>query len=162
MSRISARLRASWHVATGTGSAASFSLGMLVLACVFISVAGPRVSQHSLTSVLQKDIASTSAQGRSVSGTIGYSQFDVGEKGAVPASDIRLARDDLLAQVSARLPAQAGQEWSGESTAYVPCCSSHRRRWSTAGSAPKWRCSTGMPCRASPGWCQVRCQPPSR
>jgi putative ABC transport system permease protein len=119
MSKISARLRASWYVATGTGSAATFSLGMLVLACVFISVAGPRVSQHSLTSALQNDIASTPAQARSVYGTIGYGEFDVGEQGAVPATDIRLARDALLTQVSASLPVQAGQDWSGESAAYV-------------------------------------------
>jgi putative ABC transport system permease protein len=55
------RLRASWHVATGSAAAASLMLGALVLVSVFIAVALPRASLGYRTSALQRTFHAASS-----------------------------------------------------------------------------------------------------
>jgi putative ABC transport system permease protein len=48
------RIAASWAAATGLGTAASFALAILVLACAFIAIAVPRASLGYRTQVVQR------------------------------------------------------------------------------------------------------------
>jgi len=51
------RARAAWPTVTGTGAAASATLGLLVLICTFVAVAVPRASLGYRTVVLQRAFA---------------------------------------------------------------------------------------------------------
>ena len=115
-----ARLRARWAALTGTGGAASIALALLVLGCVFVSVASPRVSLEYRTRALRSALAGTTALDRSVLANIGYTDFTVPFKGQIPASALVNARGQLRANLARiGLPLQpASADWSSLTTGY--------------------------------------------
>ena len=115
-----ARLRARWAALTGTGGAASIALALLVLGCVFVSVASPRVSLEYRTRALQSSLAGTTPLVRSVLASIGYTDFTVAYQGQIPASALVDARGQLRANLARiGLPLQpASADWSSLTTAY--------------------------------------------
>lgn len=60
---------------TGTGTAATVMLALLVLACVFVAVAGPRENLAAQTQALRKAFAASSPQAASVVATADWNQF---------------------------------------------------------------------------------------
>jgi putative ABC transport system permease protein len=60
---------------TGTGTAATMMLALLVLACVFVAVAGPRENLAAQTQALRKALAASSPQAASVVATADWNQF---------------------------------------------------------------------------------------
>ena len=60
---------------TGTGTAATMVLALLVLACVFVAVAGPRENLAAQTQALRKAFAASSSQAASVVATADWNQF---------------------------------------------------------------------------------------
>ncbi|HUB37448.1 MAG TPA: FtsX-like permease family protein [Streptosporangiaceae bacterium] len=113
------RARAAWLAYCGTGAAASVAVGLLVLGCVFLSVAAPRESLALRTRALHDELARVNPLGRSLYGYLDYSAFEVAahrvDGSAITAAQSRLHRN-LLA---AGLPlAPAGADWSGLSTGY--------------------------------------------
>ena len=115
-----ARLRARWAALTGTGGAASIALALLVLGCVFVSVASPRVSLEYRTRALRSALAGTTALDRSVLANIGYTDFTVPFQGQIPASALVNARGQLRANLARiGLPLQpASADWSSLTTGY--------------------------------------------
>ena len=115
-----ARLRARWAALTGTGGAASIALALLVLGCVFVSVASPRVSLEYRTRALRSALAGTTALDRSVLANIDYTDFTVPFQGQIPASALANARGQLRANLAGiGLPLQpASADWSSLTTGY--------------------------------------------
>ena len=64
------RLKAKWAGLTGTGAAASVSLGLLVFFCVFVAVAGPRDSLGVRTHALRSFLPISKAAHRSCNSSI--------------------------------------------------------------------------------------------
>jgi putative ABC transport system permease protein len=60
---------------TGTGTAATMMLALLVLACVFVAVAGPRENLAAQTQALRRALAASSPQAASVVATANWNQF---------------------------------------------------------------------------------------
>ena len=60
---------------TGTGTAATIMLALLVLGCVFVAVAGPRENLAAQTQALRKAFAASSPQAASVVATADWNQF---------------------------------------------------------------------------------------
>lgn len=131
------RARQAWVWFTGTGTAVSAGLAVLVFACVFMAVAGPRAALGLRTRALQRAVAATPVLGRSVAGSIDYSGFITLLHGGFNASGIRLAYFSLLDYLRTdRLPlGPEGQDWAGMSTQLQP----------VAGAPPK--ATIGLPPR---------------
>lgn len=72
------RLRATWAQLTGTGTAASIGLALLVGICVLVCVAAPRASLHNRTRALQHLFAAMPVAERSVDAQVDYDDFAVG------------------------------------------------------------------------------------
>jgi putative ABC transport system permease protein len=119
------RLAARWTAVTGTGGAASIALGLLVLVCVFIAVAGPRESLGLRTRALRSMFASQTALARSVDAGSTYSDFDSsqafapGELGADDISRVGAQLAGRLARTGLPL-APAARAWSGLTSGYAP------------------------------------------
>ena len=114
------RLRARWAALTGTGGAASVALALLVLGCVFVSVAGPRESLGFRSRALQSSLAATTPLVRSVLVTTSYTDFTVPFQGPITAGTLAEARGQLRANLARTgLPlAPAAADWSTMTTAY--------------------------------------------
>lgn len=119
MSRLGPRARAAWLAYSGTGAAASAAVGLLVLGCVFLSVAAPRESQALRTRALRAELAHVNPLGRSLYGYLPYSAFEVVahpvDGSALTAARSRIDRN-LLAAGLPLAPAHA--DWSGLTTGF--------------------------------------------
>jgi putative ABC transport system permease protein len=108
-----------WRVFSGAGAAASAAVGLLVLVCVFLSVAAPRESQALRTRALRAELASVNPLGKSLYGYLDYSAFEVAahrvDGSAITAARSRIERD-LLAAGLPLAPARA--DWSGLTTGF--------------------------------------------
>jgi len=132
---VSGRLRAGWMAATGTGAAAGVSLAVLVLASVFVAVAGARVSQTVPTSALRAGLSLVPASDKAVLGGAGFGDSGLGGSGALPAAQLGFYRTQLRRNLSQRLPlAPAATDWTGLTTGYSTVLAGGRRAWN--GSTP--------------------------
>lgn len=136
MSTAAGRMRAAWLVMTGTGSAASLAFALLVLACVFISVAAPKESLELRTRALQRMFAAQPAEATSLRSDVGYSDFDPALS-PVPSDTIARLRSDIRGSLAAdRIPlADAGADWASVATGYEP----------VTGELPRAVASVGPP-----------------
>jgi hypothetical protein len=64
-----------WRALTGTASAATAGLGLLVLACVLVAMAGPRASAEMQTKAARQIIARAPADTKAVVATASASQL---------------------------------------------------------------------------------------
>jgi putative ABC transport system permease protein len=119
MRRRWARAKAAWLAYSGTGAAASAAVGVLVLGCVFLSVAAPRESLALRTRALRAELAQVTPLGKSLYAFLDYSSFEVAVH-RVDGSSIATARSSLVdSLLAAGLPlAPARTDWSGLSTGF--------------------------------------------
>jgi putative ABC transport system permease protein len=112
--------RNAWAGITGTATAASLGLALLVLGTVLISVALPRASLSQRTVALRQTVAAQPATSTAVVGNLSYTTFDVGF-GGVPfaAADLTTARDQLAADLAGDGLPVAPPFWSGLTEAYA-------------------------------------------
>jgi putative ABC transport system permease protein len=114
------RLKARWAGLTGTGAAASVSLGLLVFFCVFVAVAGPRDSLGVRTHAFRQALSATPVTAKSVAATLDFTTFASALGGQFAVSNLTTARDELAANLSkARVPLARGASWSGVTSAYA-------------------------------------------
>ena len=93
---------------TGTGAAAGVSLAVLVLASVFVAVAGARVSQTVPTSALRAGLRMVPAPDKAVLGGAGFDDLGTGDGAPLPGRPAR-----LLPQAAARQPLPATAAGAG-------------------------------------------------
>ncbi|HTZ22530.1 MAG TPA: hypothetical protein VMC83_00915 [Streptosporangiaceae bacterium] len=135
MSALPGRLRAGWLAVTGTGAAAGVSLAVLVLASVFVAVAGARVSQTLPTSALRAGLRMVPTSDKAVLGSTGFGDAGMGGGGSLPAAQLRYYRTRLRGNLSPWLPlAPAATDWTGLTTGYSTVLAGGRRAWN--GSTP--------------------------
>ncbi len=135
MSTLSGRLRADWMAVTGTGATAGVSLAVLVLASVFVAVAGARVSQTVPTSALRAGLRMVPTSDKAVLGGAGFGDSGMGDSGPLPAAQLSSYRMQLRGNLSQRLPlAPAATDWTGLTTGYSTVLAGGRRAWD--GSTP--------------------------
>jgi putative ABC transport system permease protein len=135
VSALSGRLRAGWMAVTGTGAAAGVSLALLVLASVFVAVAGARVSQTVPTSALRAGLRTVPTSDKAVLGGAGFGDSGMGDDGPLPAAQLSSYRTQLRGNLSQRLPlAPAATDWTGLTTGYSTVLAGGRRAWD--GSTP--------------------------
>jgi putative ABC transport system permease protein len=115
------RLRAAWVTLTGTGAAASAAFALLVFAAVLASLAIPRQNVGLTTRALQRVVAASQADDRTIIGTAGETNL-ADLKNEVVAADIAAVGASLRARLAADgVPvASAPPAWSGLTTSYVP------------------------------------------
>jgi putative ABC transport system permease protein len=114
------RLKARWAGLTGTGAAASVSLGLLVFFCVFVAVAGPRDSLGVRTHAFRQALSATPVTAKSVAATLDFTTFASALGGQFAVSNLTAARDELAANLAkARVPLARGASWSGVTSAYA-------------------------------------------
>ena len=114
------RLTARWAALTGTGAAASVSLGLLVFFCVFVAVAGPRDSLGLRTHAFRQVLSTAPVTARSVAATLDFATFASALNGQVAVSDLTAARDELGANLAkARVPLARGASWAGLASGYA-------------------------------------------
>ncbi|HEY2549116.1 MAG TPA: FtsX-like permease family protein [Streptosporangiaceae bacterium] len=135
MSALPARLRAGWTAVTGTGAAAGVSLAVLVLASVFVAVAGARLSQTAPTSALRAGLRTVPTTDKAVLGDAGFGDSGMGDTGRLPAAQLGSYRTQLRGNLSQRVPlAPAATDWTGLTTGYSTVLAGGRRAWN--GSTP--------------------------
>jgi putative ABC transport system permease protein len=135
VSALPGRLKAGWMSVTGTGAAAGVSLAVLVLASVFVAVAGARISQTVPTSALRTGLRTVPTSGKAVLGGAGFGDSGMGEDGPLPATQLDSYRTQLRGNLSRRLPlAPAATDWTGLTTGYSTVLAGGRRAWN--GSTP--------------------------
>ena len=135
MSALPGRARAGWMAVTGTGAAAGASLAVLVLASVFVAVAGARVSQTVPTSALRAGLRMVPTPDKAVLGGAGFDDLGIGDGAPIPAAQLGSYRRQLRGNLSQRLPlAAAATDWTGLTTGYSPVLAGGRRAWD--GSTP--------------------------
>ena len=125
----------------GGAPVSALALGLLVLGCVLVAVAGPRYSLHSRTRALQHDLAGVALVDQAVQVTYDWNTFATQVSSSIPPvlddrqlSESRLQLARFLA--AAPLPLAAGQ-WAGLSTNPL----------TVRGGAPPSLASTGAPPR---------------
>jgi putative ABC transport system permease protein len=114
-------MRSSWlRRQLGGAPVGAVALGLLILGCVFVAVAGPRYNLHSRTRALQHDLAAVAPLDQAVQVTYDWNTFATQVSGTIPPmmddsqlSESRLQLARFLA--AAPLPLEAGQ-WAGLST----------------------------------------------
>lgn len=74
MTRATAAIRRHWRAATGAASAATVGLGLLVLACAGVAMAGPRAGVRLQTDAVQQLIAQTPPDGKVIVATEPFSE----------------------------------------------------------------------------------------
>ena len=112
-------MKASWAVLTGTGAAASASLGLLVFFCVFVAVAGPRDSLGVRTHAFRQLLTAAPVTAKSVAATLDFTTFASALGGQVTVTDLTAAKDELAANLAkGRVPLARGASWSGLASAY--------------------------------------------
>ena len=79
--------------ATGTGTAATAVLALLVLCCVFVAVAGPRENLAAETQALRTTFAGTSPLAASAVATTSWGQFATDINGSGPTGQPGRAPD---------------------------------------------------------------------
>jgi putative ABC transport system permease protein len=104
----------------GGAPVSALALGLLVLGCVLVAVAGPRYSLHSRTRALQHELAGVAPVDQAVQVTYDWSAFATQVSNSIPPvlADSQLSESRLqLARflAAAPLPLAAGQ-WAGLST----------------------------------------------
>ena len=120
---------------TGTGAAAGVSLAVLVLASVFVVVAGARVSQTVPTSALRAGLRTVPMSDKAVLGGAGFGDPGMGDGGPLSAAQLGSYRTQLRSNLSQRLPlAPAATDWTGLTTGYSTVLAGGRRAWD--GSTP--------------------------
>jgi putative ABC transport system permease protein len=135
VSALPGRLRAGWMAVTGTGAAATVSLAVLVLASVFVAVAGARVSQTVPTSALRAGLRMVPTSGKAVLGSAGFGDPGMGDGGPLAAAQLGSYRAQLRGNLSRRLPlAPAATDWTGLTTGYSTVLAGGRRAWN--GTTP--------------------------
>ena len=138
MSGLWPRARAAWLAYSGTGAAASAAVGLLVLGCVFLSVAAPRESLALRTRAMRAELAHVSPLGRSLYAYLPYSAFAVDVHGvdgaAITAARSRLDRN-LLASGLPLAPASA--DWSGLTTGFNGVTGAAPALYSPGGIPPQ-------------------------
>jgi hypothetical protein len=126
----------------GGAPVSALALGLLVLGCVLVAMAGPRYSLHSRTRALQHDLAGLAPVDQAVQVTYDWNTFATQVSGYTPPvilgsqlSESRLQLARFLA--AAPLPLAAGQ-WAGLSTDPLPALTSPALDLSvfTGSSAP--------------------------
>jgi putative ABC transport system permease protein len=127
------RLRAAWVTLTGTGAAASVAFGLLVFASVLASLAIPRENAGLSTGALQRVIAASRPDDRTVIGTVPETSIS-NEVGQVQATDITEVGASLQARLAAGgMPvASDPPAWAGLTTEFVPVTGATR----AAGDGP--------------------------
>ena len=112
------RIRAGWTRLTGAGPGISAGLALLIFACVFMAVAGPRASLSLRTHALRRALAGTGPLAESVFGNVDYSGFSTMQQGPFGAASIGHARAALASKLAAdHLPLGPGAgQWGGAST----------------------------------------------
>jgi putative ABC transport system permease protein len=119
MSALLSRLTGSWRTATGTASAATFGIGLLLFGCVLLAMAGPRFSTQLQTNAVRQVIARTPIDDRDIQATASYAQVDpVGP----PVSASEIAEVGLQLRVAlAGLPlAGASTDLAAMTSGYTP------------------------------------------
>jgi putative ABC transport system permease protein len=116
------RIRAGWIQLTGAGPAVSAGLALLMFACVFMAVAGPRASLNLRTYALRRALAGTGSLAESVYGNVDYSGFSTMGQGPFSAASISHARRALASKLAAQhLPlASSTGQWDSASTGIQP------------------------------------------
>ena len=94
------RPRAAWVTLTGTGAAASVAFALLVFVSVLASLAIPRESVGLTTRALQRVIAASQADDRTIIGTVGETDL-TDQKNEVVATDIAAVGASLRARLAA-------------------------------------------------------------
>lgn len=112
------RARAGWTRLTGAGPGISAGLALLIFACVFMAVAGPRASLNLRTHALHRALAGAGPLAESVFGNVDYSGFSTMQQGPFGAASISHARAALASKLAAdHLPLGPGDgQWGGAST----------------------------------------------
>jgi putative ABC transport system permease protein len=115
------RLRAAWVTLTGTGAVASVAFALLVFATVAASLAIPRENVGLTTGALQRVIAASKADDRTIIGTAGETDL-TDLRNEVVESDIAAVGASLRTRLAALGVPVAGAPtaWSGLTTGYVP------------------------------------------
>jgi putative ABC transport system permease protein len=115
------RPRAAWVTLTGTGAAASVAFALLVFVSVLAGLAIPRENVGLTTRALQRVIAASQADDRTIIGTVGETDL-TDQKNEVVATDIAAVDASLRARLAALgVPvASTPPAWSGLTTGYVP------------------------------------------
>lgn len=118
----------------GTGTAATVMLALLVLACVFVAVAGPRVDLATQTQALRRAFAASSPQATSVVATADWNQFtgDIATNFPVPPLNVSVTRTQM-SEVTSQLRgdltgdgvplAPAATDWTGLTSVTQPVMS---------------------------------------
>jgi putative ABC transport system permease protein len=159
------RLIAGWRALAGTGGAAAAALGVLVLACVFLAVSGPRQSLGLRTRALQQALATTGPQGRSVVASVDYTAFDAGLGRPASAPLLDAARRELTANLTREgLPLTRGAaDWSGLTSGFMPVSAGLAPHLSGSGNPAQlevlYRGPLGRYARLAAGRLPVSAQP---
>lgn len=122
MTALARRVRAAWREMAGTGGATTALLGLLVLGCVFLAMAGPRASLGLRTRALRQSLAGTSPLTRSVIGSLNYTALAGPMGGGRDAPALARFRAQLAGNmVREHLPlAPAATDWAGLSSGFHP------------------------------------------
>ncbi len=117
--RARGRMRASWRLLTGTGAGASAALGLLVVGCVFLAVAGPRASLLLRTRALHQLTAAAPPGSQAVTAAIDSYTFNPPGVPVTPAEvmSVRLLIGGYLSGHG--LPVRTGQAWSNVASGYL-------------------------------------------
>ncbi|HEY2508784.1 MAG TPA: FtsX-like permease family protein [Streptosporangiaceae bacterium] len=116
--RPAGRLVASWRLLAGTATSVTAGLGLLMLACVLVAMAGPRAAEEMQTNALRTEIARAGATTSTIEATYGEISFPGGSllsdknlteigselRLALPGLPLARQRTDLAAVTSSFLP----------------------------------------------------------
>ncbi len=121
------RLRAGWVTLTGTGAAASVAFGLLVFVSVLASLAIPRESVALRNAALQRVIAASQPDDRTIGGTEGETAM-LDQADRVLATDIAAVGASLRARLAADgVPVASNPPaWASLTTSDVPVAGTAR------------------------------------
>jgi len=118
MNRLASRLSGRWRALTGTASAATAGLGLLMLACVLVAMAGPRASAQMQTRAVRQIIAQASADSKAVVATASASQLTP-STGVPTVAEITGVASELHAQMRGAALARTGADLSAITSSFM-------------------------------------------
>jgi putative ABC transport system permease protein len=118
MTFLVSRLRGRWRALTGSASAATAGLGLLVLACVLVAMAGPRASAQMQTNAVRKIIAQAPADTKAVVAAASASQLTPAS-GVPTVAEITGVGTELRAQMRGAPLARSSADLSSITSAFM-------------------------------------------
>jgi putative ABC transport system permease protein len=131
--------RTSWRLATGGGAGlATTAVGLLIFACVFLAVAGPREGIALRTHALQQSFSTQVPMGRTVYASVNDTALAARMKASSTDATIMATAQRELASKLADLPlAASGSDWYGMTTPLNALSGGYGKSADPAGMAPQ-------------------------